>query len=432
MYQQQQQGGFPPQGAPQGYPQPQGAPQGYPQPQGAPQGYPQPQGGAPPGYPQPQSGAPGQPVAAATAPPGDKMDMVAGYSNMGAPLAPPPYEPMQEQPQRSHLPNMPTVTVEQAREALVSHVAENCCYGKKAAQEMVFNDISHSSAFHYKLETFTEKRTTAWSSEPFNGQMIDGPANGPAPGPWDLQCTPPVRFKNHRAEIEVPHTASVKPCHDCAGIGRKRCHKCHGDGNTRCHHCNGSGHVHNPHAGPGHHDSHHHGHHGQHGHHQHGHMECTWCHGAGHQKCKNCHGHGQETCSTCGGASNVKVFIKLTVEWINHLSDNIVERTSLPDELIRGVTGEIAFTEEQPRVWPINHFPDQTINQASKQLVQQHTSGFPLERIILQRHSVRVIPVAQAMYKWNDKEGKFYVYGFEHKVHAPDYPQQCCCGCTIL
>ena len=46
-----------------------------------------------------------QPVAAApTAPPGDKMDMVAGYGNMGAPLAPPPYAPMQEQPQRSEVP----------------------------------------------------------------------------------------------------------------------------------------------------------------------------------------------------------------------------------------------------------------------------------------------------------------------------------------
>lgn len=44
----------------------------------------------------------------------------------------------------------------------------------------------------------------------FTGQMIDGPNNGPAPGPWDLQCTPPAKFKNHKAEIEVPHTASVK------------------------------------------------------------------------------------------------------------------------------------------------------------------------------------------------------------------------------
>ena len=42
------------------------------------------------------------------------------------------------------------------------------------------------------------------------GQMIDGPSNGPAPGPWDMQCTPPAKFKNHTAAVEVPHTASVK------------------------------------------------------------------------------------------------------------------------------------------------------------------------------------------------------------------------------
>ncbi|XP_038073536.1 protein SSUH2 homolog isoform X2 [Patiria miniata] len=402
---QQPQGSYPPQsggyqqgGAPQGYPQPQGQGGGYPQPQGQGGGYPQPQG---------QSGgintSATQPPAAATAPPSDNMDAIAGYGNFGAPLAPPSYDQsMMEPPQRSDLPNMPTVTVEQAREALLSHVAENCCYGKKAAQEMVFNDISHSSAFHYKLETFTEKRTTAWASEPFKGQMVDGPANGPAPGPWDMQCNPPAKFKNHKTAVEVPHTASVK---------------------IHCHHCNGSGHVHSPLL----HDDDHHGHH-----HHDNHVECTWCHGTGHQKCKTCHGHGQVTCGSCAGAGNLKVFIKLTIEWFNHLSDSIVERTSLPDELIRGVTGEVAFTEEQPRVWPINHFPDQTINQASKQLVQQHTTGFPLERIISQRHSVRVIPVAQAMYKWKETQGNFFVYGFEHKVHAPDYPQQCCCGCTII
>lgn len=32
------------------------------------------------------------------------------------------------------------------------------------------------------------------------------------------------------------------------------------------------------------------------------------------------------------------------------MNDNIVERTALPDELIRNVTGQVAFKEENARV----------------------------------------------------------------------------------
>lgn len=34
----------------------------------------------------------------------------------------------------------------------------------------------------------------------------------------------------------------------------------------------------------------------------------------------------------------------------NHKLDHIVERTALPDELIRGASGKLAFEDQQPRV----------------------------------------------------------------------------------
>lgn len=42
------------------------------------------------------------------------------------------------------------------------------------------------------------------------GQMIDGPQNGTAPGPWDIQASPPSLFQDYNQSFEVPHTASVK------------------------------------------------------------------------------------------------------------------------------------------------------------------------------------------------------------------------------
>jgi hypothetical protein len=35
-------------------------------------------------------------------------------------------------------------------------------------------------------------------------------------------------------------------------------------------------------------------------------------------------------------------------------------------------------------VWPINHFPDQEVNNASNALVMEHSRAFPTERILMQ------------------------------------------------
>lgn len=44
------------------------------------------------------------------------------------------------------------------------------------------------------------------------GQPVDGPQNGPAPGPWDIAATFREVFKNETQHHEVPHTAYVKVC----------------------------------------------------------------------------------------------------------------------------------------------------------------------------------------------------------------------------
>lgn len=44
------------------------------------------------------------------------------------------------------------------------------------------------------------------------------------------------------------------------------------------------------------------------------------------------------------------VYLLFYVHRTNHLQDHIVERTALPDHLIRSVSGQVAFEEQQPRV----------------------------------------------------------------------------------
>ncbi|WAR26710.1 SSUH2-like protein [Mya arenaria] len=349
------------------------------------------------------------PDAAAAAPytlPVEKMDEVPGYSNMGfdGAVAPPPsYEAATRvPPQRGEVQGLPQIDENEARNALLQHVSEHCCYGSGAAQSLRFTDLQHYSAFHYTLETFGEARSTTWAYDPYTSQPIDGPQNGPAPGPWDIQAAPPSMFQNQQSHIEVPHTASVKVrCTSCAGRGHtmvyrngeqehERCHWCHGDGNQRY-----------PHQRM---------------------LHVSWLR----------HGH----VFVLSGTLQPKMLHQTNHHVVsirtNHLTDHIVERTALPDHLIRNVAGKVAFTETQQRVWPINHFPDAEINNASNRLVNQHATAFPSERLLIQRHQVRIVPVTQAMYKWKDTNSDYFVYGFEKKVYAPNYPQQCCCGCTVL
>ncbi len=51
---------------------------------------------------------------------------------------------------------------------------------------------------------------------------------------------------------------------------------------------------------------------------------------------------------------------------------------------------------------------------------------------VFQRHELRSVPVNEVNVSWKDKSYRFWAYGAEKKVYCPDYPQQCCCGCTIL
>lgn len=66
------------------------------------------------------------------------------------------------------------------------------------------------------------------------------------------------------------------------------------------------------------------------------------------------------------------------------MSEHVVERTALPDELICTAEGRLAFNEQSQRVIPVTSFPDQAVNDASQQLVQCHSASFPTQRILMQ------------------------------------------------
>ena len=109
-----------------------------------------------------------------------------------------------------------------------------------------------------------------------------------------------------------------------------------------------------------------------------------------------------------------------------------MERLKLPTELIRDVSGQVAFEEETKNIEPLRNVNDEAIKTASHMLVNKHANVFSDQRIVRQRHQVRVVPVTHIIYEWKNRLYSYYVYGYESKVHLQKYPQQCCWGCTIL
>ncbi|XP_064633158.1 protein SSUH2 homolog isoform X2 [Lineus longissimus] len=424
----------------QGFPPPQGGPPpqqvGFPPQQG---GFPPPQGGFPPpqgGFSPPQGGQPvvvqnGSPNAihpeqdgseAENGPPPDLnqfqtyggYEQVGGFGQMSAMPPPPPPPPPSGPPPHMEFAHVANLNQDEAREAMLAKVAENCCWGKKAAKDMTIAQIDGSTALHYILETYCEGRSTNYEHVPFHGQFIDGPENGPPPPPWAVEVHPDGMFNNHQKKVEVPHTAVVKPCHRCHATGQVQCGRCHGRGQVRCSACGGDGRVTRMRDGERHVQS------------------CHSCGGDGRKRCYTCGGDGRVTCPSCKGHRQLKFYIALTVKFVNHTEDFIMEETDLPDELVRVVKGNLIFEQTMDQVWPVTAYPTKAINDNSIRLVEKHRRCFPSERQLQQRQTIRAIPVTECAYAWKDVNTRFWVYGLDRKVHSPDYPQQCCWGCQIL
>ncbi|KAM3877728.1 protein SSUH2 homolog [Diretmus argenteus] len=351
-----------------------------------------------------------------SAPPPGWLDDVHGYQGHKGgegdnPLYPPPpaYNPQPELDRNTSVPNVrvPIVSEDVARDALVKFVESKWRYSSKPARNLTFKDLKPITVYRYRLETYTETRTSVWEFEPYlGGQPVDGPQYGISPPPWDIPISNPLStYDDIMQTVRVPHSSFVKSCHKCNGCGRTRCTHCKGRGQKRCITCHGRGRTTKG-------------------------KRCTFCHGRGRKKCVFCHGHGSNTCSACQGQQNLLHFIQLTVTWKNNIDDFIPGRQpDFPDEKFVKVTGDPFFVDENLLVYPIQGFPDQDICDASRRHISEHFSRFSsTSRILQQRQTIELVPLTHAHYSYNGKDYDYFVYGMENKVYTSKYPS----ACTIL
>ncbi|CAG2165515.1 unnamed protein product, partial [Oppiella nova] len=312
------------------------------------------------------------------------------------PLIPPPDD---EETTRS-LPSSTEISESEARQALIKHIANRCCYGKGVAKDMSIIKIEHMCAFHSLSSVYTTRKLG------INPPAMDSHTSIDATNLWYIEAKPTANFQNQVSQMEVPNTATLRMCHLCGGVGRKRCLTCTGNGYESCFSCHGDGHKPSFSSGNGERE------------------RCWKCMGSGRLRCWKCNGEGRTQCHTCTGTGQLKCFMRLLITWSNHLDDFVLDKasTSVPDHQIKSVTGEVVFEEEQHRA--STAVPDHQIKSVTGEVVfeeEQH-----------RRHRVRLIPMASIHYLWKGAAAQYLVYGHEMRVHAPHYPQTCCCGCLIL
>ncbi|XP_062977561.1 protein SSUH2 homolog [Elgaria multicarinata webbii] len=306
--------------------------------------------------------------------------------------------------------NAMAISKDIAKEAFLQYAANNCCYSKVPAREMEIREAQSFNTYRYFLETFTESRSCKWKTEPYKGDPVDSSPDGRAPYPWAVTVEVSDMFEKETRKIIVPRTMSVKECPNCRGRGKTTCVFCHGVG-IDCSHCFGRGHV---------------------------------------------------TCSKCGGKRKLLTFLQMKVKWENNIFEHVMDHGfGFPIKLFKTVNGQIMLLDDQPKVSPVVGFPERTINQVSRDAVEQHQAQFSsvtcipgqvypghdfpgsatwnvaekpefpsISWMLRQRQTVELIYLTRVEYEWHGKFYSFYVYGNEHKVYAADYPKKCCC--TIL
>jgi hypothetical protein len=127
----------------------------------------------------------------------------------------------------------------------------------------------------------------------------------------------------------------------------------------------------------------------------------------------------------------------LKIFWNTFRNDcfiNDIPTSIFPNKLIEKGGGEIVLKEHSKTVHPVTNFPDVALKTATEDLNDEHRFQHEneCEKILEQRHQIKVMPIAMIDWEYKKKSGKFYVYGNERRVYFPKYPGNYLRYCSLL
>ncbi|XP_055079236.1 protein SSUH2 homolog [Periophthalmus magnuspinnatus] len=303
----------------------------------------------------------------------------------------------------------PSVTKEDALEALRKYVSEHSLDPKPANEAQVTN-MEMLLSYRYRLETFTEKRFTCWKTAPYMGEELD--ASGTPPPPWDIPVEEPTLFRTSSKDIPLPFTSLIKDCARCVGTGRVCCSQCDG-GREECYNCHGRGYNFNYYST------------------YNLREHCYICSGVGHTRCSFCKGMGNSICTVCLQHKKTTVSICLRVKWTNHQKQVLCGEKE-PNHLYQ-LPGRTLMTHTAARVSPVTDFPDPAVVKAAQRMVEKHAREYTKDiRILQQRQSIELVSLCRVSYAWRGQSYQFYVSGKDGDTFVDDYPESTCVCCSVM
>ena len=97
-----------------------------------------------------------------------------------------------------------------------------------------------------------------------------------------------------------------------------------------------------------------------------------------------CHGSCHTSCSKCAGVGRLKWYVELKVHFKNQDDDYFNKSEAIPDKNLRKCEAVSTFSEQNPRVFALNHHQVQEVNRASFDLIQRHLNALQSAKIIMQ------------------------------------------------
>lgn len=180
---------------------------------------------------------------------------------------------------------------------------------------------------------------------------------------------------------------------------------------------------------------------------------CSTCHGSGQKRCWVCAGKSYNNCPGCAGLGSLRCFLKLTVSWLSHCDDVIINNSDqiIPKERLRVCSGLLLVDQVEDRLKPLNLVSETSSQQqqqpqqqrrpdssqraeaeqlqlASKQMLDKHRNAYKNEKFLKQRHKVTQIECHIVSYEWKQRHGQFVIYGEERKVYIGKYPFKSFCN----
>ncbi|XP_016043260.2 protein SSUH2 homolog [Erinaceus europaeus] len=301
---------------------------------------------------------------------------------------------------------VPVVTEEVAQDALLSFLSTRCCSSRVAAGGLVIRELRSWTLCRYRLQTFSESRTSEGTFQPLTRLSVDGPQRGASPRLWDITVPVPPMFQEDTRRVQVPHSSHVKECHKCRGHGRVKCSSCHGAGMMSCPCHSGAKHrAQRP-------------------------RRCPACSGSGRHRCSTCSGRGSRQCATCRGEKRLRHFTQMVVTWKNSLFESLSQHAlDCPPELLARARGHSLLQEEGTQVSPLEAFPLPEISRASEHGTAEHSAALgPGARILRQRQTVELVPVTEVHCWLRGRPRVFLICGTDLRVHLANVPGRCTCS----